>query len=143
MTTKNLRSIFSMDPNTLSNVLNGLICIASLSIAVRAFVLYAQLRSPRLSVLGLAMSIIALTAAADTVSGSLTTVSLNTDWFLYIGQAVSLGFILTSLFCKSDVSLRHLLLWQVTAIGPVAVFLMLSPVLPDFPSHTLQAVLNG
>src|SRR5215470_15129964 len=132
-----------MDPNTLSNILNALICIASLSIAVRAFILYAQLRSPRLSVLGLAMSVIAVTAAADTVSGSITSIALNTDWFLYIGQAVSLGFILISLFCTTDRSLRRVLLWQITAIGPVALFLLLSPVLPDFPSHNIQAVLSG
>ena len=132
-----------MDSNTLSNILNALICIASLSIAVRAFVLYAQLHSPRLCVLGLAMSVVALTAAADTVSGIVTSVSLNTDWFLYIGQAVSLGFILLSLFCKTDRSLRQVLLWQTTAIGPVAVFLLLSPILPDFPSHSIQAILNG
>ncbi len=131
-----------MDPNLLANLLNGLLCIASLSIAVSAFARYIQLRSPRLLILGLSMGTIALTAAADT-AGNITSISLNTDWFLYIGQAVSLGYIFLSLFYRSDSSLRRLLLWQILTTVPLLLLLLLAPVLPDFPNPTIQALLSG
>ncbi len=132
-----------MDTNLLANLLNGSLCLISLFIAVRAFVRYFQLRSPRLIILVLSMSMIALTAAADIVGENVAGMKLNTNWFLYIGQTVSFGYIFLSLFCRSDRSLRHLLLWQIIMSVPLLSLLVLSPIMPAFPDLTSQAILSG
>src|SRR5260370_7797704 len=91
-----------MNLDLLATLLNGSLCITSLAIGVRAFARYLQLRSPRLFILGLSMGTIALTAAADTIGGAITSIQLNTNWFLYIGQAVSLVYLFLTLFSTSD-----------------------------------------
>lgn len=132
-----------MNIDVLATLLNGSLCITSLAIGVRAFARYLQLRGPRLFILGLAMGTIALTAAADTISGAITSVQINTNWFLDIGQAVSLGYIFLSLFCRSDSALRRLLLWQILSTAPLLLLLLLAPALPDFPNPTIRAILSG
>lgn len=132
-----------MDANLLTLLLNGSLFLVFMSIAVRAFVLYMQLRSPRLCILGLSMCTIALTAAADTASGDITSILLNTDWFLYIGQAVSLGYLFLSLFCRSDMTLRRLFRWQMLASVPVLLLLLAAPVLPAMPNVTVKLILSG
>jgi hypothetical protein len=132
-----------MDPNLLATLLNGSLFLTFLSIAIRAFTLYIQLRSPRLFILGLSMSTAALTAAADTVSGTITHIQLNTDWFLYIGQTVSLGYLFLSYFCRSDMALRRLLQWQIISTFPLLLLLLLSPILPAFPNPTVQVILSS
>jgi len=131
-----------MDPNITTNILNMLLTVAFLSIALRAFILYTQLRSPRLFILGLSMTVIALTAGADFASGLLTTIRLDTDWFLYIGQFVSFIFILLSLLFRSTPSLRRLMYWHILATGLLLFLLGLAPVLPDFPNTLTQFVLS-
>jgi hypothetical protein len=132
-----------MNIDLLATLLNGSLCITSLAIGARAFARYLQLRGPRLFILGLAMGTIALTAAADTISGIITSIPLNTDWFLYIGQAVSLGYIFLNLFYSSDSALRRLLLWQILSTVPLLLLLLLAPALPAFPNPTIQAILSG
>jgi hypothetical protein len=132
-----------MNLDLLTLLLNGSLCITCLAIGVRASALYLQLRSPRLFILGLSMGTIALTAAADTMSSAITSIQLNTDWFLYIGQAVALGYLFLSLFCNSDSALRRLLLWQVLSTTPLLLLLLLAPALPPFPSLATQVILSG
>ena len=73
-----------MNPTITANILNVLLAVAFLFIALRAFMLYTQLRSPRLFILGLSMTVIALTSGADFASGVVTNIHLNTDWFLSV-----------------------------------------------------------
>ncbi len=132
-----------MDTALLGNVLNILLFVSFLSIALRAFFLYTRIRSPRLFILGLSLGVIACTAAADFVSGVVTNISLNTDWFLFLGQAIGFAFIFLSLVCGSNEFLRRLLLWQIICMPLVLVLLFLAPVLPDFPNVAIQAILSG
>src|SRR5437016_6331566 len=104
------RSFDIVDLTLLPNLLNMLLSVVFLFISLRAFFLYAQLRSPRLLILGLSMAVIACTAAAGFVSGIVTTISLRTDWFLFLGQSVSFLFIFLSLLRGSEKFLRHLAL---------------------------------
>ncbi len=113
-------------------------------IAVRALYLYFRARNPRLFILGLSMALIALTAAADFVGSNVTSVSLNTDWFLYIGQSVSFLFILLSLVASSEEYLRKLMRWHIALSLLALVLLLLAPVLPDFPNPAVtRTLLSG
>ena len=131
-----------MDPNITASILNVLLAVAFLFIALRAFVLYTQLRSPRLFILGLSMTVIALTSGADFASGVVTNIHLNTDWFLYVGQFVSFTFIFLSLVFCSTLSLRRLIYWHILATGMVLLLLILAPVLPGFPNTLTQFILS-
>jgi len=140
---KESRKLSIMDPNTTTSILNMLLMVAFLSIALRAFTLYIQLRSPRLFILGLSMTVIALTAGADFASGLLTNIRLDTDWFLYIGQFVSFTFIFLSLLFRSTPSLRRLMYWHILTTGLLLFLLVLAPVLPDFPNTLTQFTLSS
>jgi hypothetical protein len=137
------RSCYIVDPTLLANLLNILLFVVFLSIALRAFFLYAHLRSPRLFILGLSMAIIACTAAVDFASGVVTSVALNTDWFLFVGQAVGFAFIFLSLLRSSEVFLRRLMLLQIVCITLVFFLLFLAPTLPAFPNMATQVLLSG
>jgi hypothetical protein len=114
-----------------------------LSISLCAFFLYAQLRSPRLFILGLSMGTIAYTAAADFVSGIAMSISLHTDWFLFLGQAVSFVFLFLSLLRGSEQFLRRLMLWQIISTAVLFFLLFLAPSLPDFPNTATKVFLSG
>lgn len=130
-------------PGLLPDLLNVLLAAACLSISLRALFLYSQLRSPRLFILGLAMGLVALTAAADFASGFVTNAPFNVDWFLFIGQATGFGFIFLSLLRNSDYYLRRLVLWQIISASLILFLLFLAPVLPDFPNMTTRVLLSG
>lgn len=132
-----------MDTTLIPDLLAVVLFLVALIISVRAFYVYAQSQSPRLFILGLSMGIIALTAAADFVSSHVQGFTLNTDWFLYIGQAVSFLFILLSFVHSSDEYFRVLMRAHVFASMLVLCLLFLAPVLPDLPNVTLRAVLSG
>jgi len=129
--------------NLIPNVLALMLFLVALFIALRAFYVYSQSRNARLFTLGLSMGIIALTAAADFLSSNITSVTLNTDWFLFIGQAVSLLFIFLSFLRSSDSYLRSLMIWHVCVSALLLGLFLLSPALPDFPSTALKAALSG
>lgn len=137
------RSMSIVDPNLPPSLFDLSLFLIFISISLRAFFLYVQPRSPRLFILSLAMGIIALTAAADFTSGIVTTISLNTDWFLFIGQAVSFTFIFLSLVWSADDSLRRLIRWQILATLLLVPFLLLAPILPNFPNPVTQLLLSG
>jgi hypothetical protein len=134
---------FTMGTNFIPNLLAISLFLVALFIAFRAFYIYRQTRNPRLFVLGMSMGVIALTAAADFTSSNLTNVTLNTDWFLYIGQAVSLLFIFLSLLRSSEGYLRRLMVWHVCLSALLLGLLLLSPALPNFPNTIVRAVLSG
>lgn len=132
-----------MTANLIPNILASLLFLVGLFVAMRAFYVYYQARNSRLFILGLSMGIIALTAAADFISSNVSSITLNTDWFLFIGQTASLLFIFLSLLRDSDQYLRGLMIWQVCVSALLAGLLLLSPALPPFPNTALEAVLSG
>jgi hypothetical protein len=89
------------------------------------------------------MGILALTAAADFASSNITSITLNTDWFLYIGQATSFLFIFLSLVSSSDKYLQRLMLWNIGVSALLLALLLFSPTLPNFPNLALKIMLSG
>jgi hypothetical protein len=134
-----------MDPNFIANVLSLTLFIIALFIAFRAFYLYTKSRSRRLFILGVSMGIISLTAIAGYAGDNITSISLNVDWFNYIGQTVSFIFILLSFFSNSDQYLRNLIRWQITFSAFLLILLFLAPVLPpEFPAPAVtKSILSG
>src|SRR6267154_2023670 len=102
-----------MGANLIPNILAIALFLVTLFISIRAFYTYFQGYNQRVFILGLSMGIIALTAAADFFSSNVTSITLNTDWFLYIGQAVSLLFILLSFLRSSEEYFKGLMRWHV------------------------------
>jgi hypothetical protein len=115
----------------------------ALLVSLRALYIFNQTRSPRLFILGLSLGVIALTALADLISSNLTSITLNTDWFLYIGQAVSFLFILLSLISSNDAYLNRLMRVHVLVSVVLIGLLVLSPTLPPFSNVAIKAILSG
>ncbi|TMD69665.1 MAG: hypothetical protein E6I91_01525 [Chloroflexi bacterium] len=134
-----------MDQNLIANSLSLTLFVVSLFIALRAFYLYVQSHSHRLFILGLSMSVIALTAAAGFLGDNLTSITLNVDWFNYIGQTVSFLFILLSFVRSSDDYLRRLISWQIIASILLMLLLLMAPILPaEFPDPAVtKSLLSG
>jgi hypothetical protein len=112
-------------------------------ITLRVAVVYPRVRSTRLLILGIAMGVIGLTALGDLLSMLITSVTLHTDWFLYLGQACSYLFILLSLINSSDRYLSNLLRLQILVSVLALCIGLLSPILPDLPNVALRATLSG
>jgi len=134
-----------MDQNFVANILSITLFFVPLFVAIRAFALYRKTFSRRLLVLAIAMTIIALTAAAGFTGDNVTSITLNVDWFNYIGQTVSFLFIFLSLLLKQERSLRLLVGWHLLACVPLLLLLFLAPVLPpDFPNPIItKTLLSG
>src|SRR5712691_2080562 len=118
-----------MGSNLIPNILAVLLFVIALFISLRAFYVYTRSLSPRLFILGLSMGVISLTAAADFASSNITSITLNTDWFLYIGQAASLLFIFLSFIRNTDEYFRNLMRWHVFVSVLLLGLLVLSPAL--------------
>lgn len=133
------------DQNLIANALSLTLFIVALFISIRAFYLYFQTRSRRLFILALSMGVISLTAAAGFAGDNITSISLNVDWFNYIGQTVCFLFIFLSCLRSSDDYLRSLARWQVFVCAALLILLVLAPVLPaEFPNPTLtKTLLSG
>ncbi len=134
-----------MDQNLVANALSLTQFFVALIIAVRGFYLFRQARSRRLFILALSMLVFALTSAAGFVGDNVTTISLNVDWFNYIGQAVSFLFILFSLLRSSDDYLRNLMYTHIVVSVLLLILLGLAPVLPpEFPNPAItKSFLSG
>ncbi len=132
-----------MDQNLIANLLSLTLFFVALFIALRAFVLYAQVRGNRLCILGISMSVIALTAIASYVGDNVTAANLNVDWFKYIAQSISFLFICLSLARGSADYQRKVLRWQLVVSGLLLLLLLLAPVLPDFPNPPVTKTLLG
>jgi len=129
--------------NLIPDLLALLLFLAALLIASRALYIYFQVRNPRLFILGVSMGIVAFTALADLVSTVVTSVTLNTDWFLYIGQSASFLFILLSLASNNDEYFQRLMRVQVLVSALLIGLMLLSPTLPAFSNILVKAILSG
>jgi len=134
-----------MDPNFVPNVLSLTLFFVSLFISLRALYLYTQGRNRRIFILSISMGVIALTAIAGFVGDNVTSISLNVDWFNYIGQTVSFIFILLSFISGSEAYLHNLMRWQIAVSLLLLGLMLLSPVLPpEFPAPTFtKTLLSG
>ncbi len=134
-----------MDPNLIANILSITLFFVPLFVAIRAFAIYRKTFNHRLLILAISMSVIALTAAAGFTGDNVTNISLNVDWFNYIGQTVSFLFIFLSLLLTREHSLRVLVGWLLVACVPLLILLLLAPVLPpEFPNPVVtKTLLSG
>jgi hypothetical protein len=130
-----------MDTSLIPNLLDVSLCLVTLFISVRSFDLYARLRPYRIFILGLSMALVSLSAAADFISSYVKVIHLNTDWFLYIGQAIGFLFIALSLVQSSDRYLRDLMRLNIVAFPFLLILLLLSPVLPNISDTSTQTLL--
>ncbi|MBV9228614.1 MAG: hypothetical protein JOZ18_04805 [Chloroflexi bacterium] len=131
--------ISSLIPDILAIVL----ALVTAAISIRAFVSYTHTRLPLVFLLGLAMSMLALTGLADFASSHLTTIQLNTDWFLYIGQAASFLFLFLGLIRDEEDYHLQLMIWQILVSVAVLLLLILAPILPAVPPGTVKFVLSS
>ena len=123
--------------NTLiPHLLDVSLCLVALFIAVRSFDIYARFHQYRLFILGLSMVLVSISAAADFISSYVTAITLQTDWFLYIGQTVGFLFILLSLLQSSDKYLRGLMSLNIVVFIFLLILLLLSPALPPMDLMT-------
>jgi hypothetical protein len=120
----------------LPHLLDVSLCLVALFIAVRSFDIYVHFHQYRLFILGLSMVLVSISAAADFIASYVTVISLQTDWFLYIGQSVGFLFILLSLVRSSDRYLRGLMRLDIVAFALLLILLILSPVLPPMDITT-------
>lgn len=132
-----------MDTRLIANLSDVSLCLVALYISVRSFDVYTRFRYLRLFILGLSMVLVSLSAAADFTSSYIKVVTLNTDWFIYIGQTVGFLFILLSLVRSSDTYLRGLMLLNIWTFPPLLVLLFLSPVLPGIHNTLILTLLGG
>lgn len=134
-----------MDQNLVANTLSLTQFVVAMIIAVRGFYLFRKTRSRRLFILALSMLVFSLTAAAGFAGDNITTISLNVDWFNYIGQTVSFLFILFSLLHSSDDYLRRLMYSHIVISSLLLILLILAPILPpDFPNPAItKSLLSG
>ncbi|HLL79053.1 MAG TPA: hypothetical protein VKT25_06110 [Ktedonobacteraceae bacterium] len=134
-----------MDENFVPNLLSLTLFFVALFIALRAFYLYTRSRSRRIFILSVSMGVVSLTAIAGFAGDNVTSVSLNVDWFNYIGQTISFTFILFSFFSSSDSYLRGLMRWQLVVSALLLALMVLAPVLPpEFPAPTFtKTFLSG
>ncbi len=134
-----------MDQNLVANALSLTQFVTALIIAVRGFYLFGQSRSRRLFILALSMLVFALTSLAGFIGDNVTTISLNVDWFNYIGQTVSFLFILFSLLRSSENYLRRIMYSHIVVSALLLILLFLAPILPaEFPYPVItKSLLSG
>jgi hypothetical protein len=133
-----------MISSTIPYIIAVIIFSVTFIIAARALYLYFRVRSPRLFILGLAMGVIGLTGAGDFTSMSLAShVTLHTDWFLYIGQAISYLFIFLSLIRSQEEYQQNLMRWHIGFSVAAICLLLLSPMLPDITIVPLRVMFSG
>lgn len=125
------------------DVLAIVLALVMSAISIRAWAAYIHSGAPLFFILGLAMGLLALTGVADFASSHLTVIQLNTDWFLYIGQAVSFLFIFLSLLKSTEGYQRHLMRWHILISVATLSLLFLSPILPAFPDPTVKIALSS
>jgi len=132
-----------MDRLLLSNMLDVITALVCLFITIRVFLVYPNVRSPRLLVLGLSMGILTLGAIADLVSSNLASLEAHTDWFLYLGETAALLCILLSLVSDANAYLERLIRVQVFATVLLVGLLLISIVLPDIPNVGVREIVGS
>jgi hypothetical protein len=129
--------------NLIPNLIALLLTSIGLFVTIRAFYIFANVQNPRIFILGVSMGVISLTAIADFISSNFTNIQLNTDWFLYLGQAISLLFIFLSLIKNDSGYFRRLMSLHILVSALLLGLLLLSPTLPPFPNTLVRAILSG
>jgi len=129
--------------NWVQNILAAILFGVTLSISIRAILIYTRTDSPRILILGISMGVIALTALADFISSNNTGLTLHTDWFLYLGQGTSYLFIALSLLRNTNDYFRVLIRVQIFLTALLIGVVLLSPTLPDLPFLWLRVLLSG
>jgi hypothetical protein len=124
-----------------SNALNILLMLSSFFFALRVLHLYSHVRSPRLFLFGFAMLVISFTAVVDFAADFLT--FLHIDCVLFVGQVLSLLFVLFSLLPVFDRYLRFLMRVQILSSVLLLVLLACSPLLPASLSYSWLIVFNA
>jgi len=133
-----------MDIRVIHNFLEVILIIVSSLIATRAFLLYVQIRGERIFIIGLAISIIALTSLVGLISdNSLFSIHYNVNWFKYTGQTTSFFFIFLSTIRSTDHYLRRVMHGHIAATSLLLLLLLLSPILPGFPDPITEAIFSG
>src|SRR5215472_17897665 len=132
-----------MDTQSIANTLLLMVGIVSLLIAIRAFIAYVPSRNDMIFILGLAMASTALgifCAYAGNIH--LGGIDYNTHWAWYAGTSSGALFLFLSSLVGSMEQLRLLRRWQVIATTLVLLVVILTPVLPAFPSPLVPVILN-
>jgi hypothetical protein len=129
-------------PNS-EDTLTVLLLSVTAFIGVRALYLYVRIRSPRLFILGLSMSMIAFTALTDLVLDNIDGVSLDPHSFLYAGQLISYACIFLSMIKSSEQYQRKLMIGQSIFSASALLLLILAPVLPQFSHEETEFILRG
>lgn len=134
-----------MSQTFVQNALSTLFIVIPVFIALRSFMLYRNIHSTRLLILAISLSMIALTAAAGFAGDNITSISLNVDWFNYIGQMMCFLFFWLSLLRSDETYLRTILRWQLLTLVPLLLLMLLSPILPaEFPDPAVtKTLLSG
>jgi hypothetical protein len=117
-----------------SNALNILLMLSSFFFALRVLRLYSHIRSPRLFLFGFAMLVISFTAVVDFAADFLT--FLHIECVLFVGQALSLLFVLFSLLPAFDRHLHSLMRLQILTSILLLVLLAFSPLFPSSLSNS-------
>ncbi|MBV9230176.1 MAG: hypothetical protein JOZ18_12750 [Chloroflexi bacterium] len=111
-------------------------------IAVRAFFLYARVRSDLLFILAVSMSTIALVGLLGIIGDNYVT-SFSTKWFRYTAQIVSYTFVFLCSVRSSEDYLRRVKQWQLVFTVLLVGMLLLAPLLPQLANSTLEAVVSS
>jgi hypothetical protein len=131
-----------MISNAIPDIIDIVILTVTFIIAARALYLYFRVRAPRIFILGLSMILIFLTGVADYASAHVS-ITLHTDWFLYIGQAIGFLFIFLSLLMSAESQQQSLQRWHIALSVAALALMILSPILPDITNSALRAILSG
>lgn len=133
-----------MDINAIHNFFEVILIIISSLIATQAFLFYAQIRGERIFIIGLAISIIALTSLVGLISDNgFFGIHYNVNWFKYTGQTVSFLFIFLSTIRSTDSYLRQVMRGHIATTALLILLLLLSPVMPNFPDPVTEAIFSG
>jgi len=89
------------------------------------------------------MAFVSLSAAADFTAHYVTFTTLNTDWFLYIAQALGFFFIFLGLLRSSDAYLRFIMILSILTVPLLLAILLLSPSLPAVPDGSIRTLLEA
>jgi hypothetical protein len=132
-----------MTPTEITSLL--LIGQASITflIALRAFFLYARVRSDLLFILAVSMSTIAFVGVIGLVGDNYFAHSFSTKWFRYTAQIVSYTFVFLCSLRSSEEYLHQVKQWLLVFIALLMVMLFLTPLLPQLANPTLEASVSS
>jgi hypothetical protein len=131
-----------MNIQTIANLSLFPIGVVAISIAIRAFYIYALSRSDVLFILGFAMCSIAMAVFMSNI-GDAHLVPYNTQWARYMCSSSAALFIFLSSIVKSREQLKLLKRLQVGFAIVCVIVIVLTPILPPFSSPLIPAALNN